>query len=78
VPTENHQEGFSFSGAIVIIVLDQVATAQADVKAAQQVLADVRKVFSDRAQAQKAARGAAGKAKAKASTTRRAKAKASP
>lgn len=72
VPTENHQEGSTFSGAIA--VLDQVATAQADVKAAQQVLADVRKVFSERAQAQKAARAAAGKSKASAKKSAKTKA----
>ena len=62
------------------MLLWQVPAAQAAVKAAQQVLADVRKVFSDRAQAKKAAKEAKGlpasKAKPAAKKTPKAKVKA--
>lgn len=47
------------------------------VKAAQSVLADVRKIFAEKAQAAKAAKGE-GVPKAKAAAKRTAKAKASP
>ena len=55
----------------------QVAVVQNAVKAAQSVLADVRKIFAEKAQAAKAAKGE-GVPKAKAAAKRTAKAKASP
>lgn len=70
----NHQTLDFFIGFDSIIVLRQVAQVQSDIKAAQSVLADVRKIFSERAQAKKAARAANPKATAK----RVAKAKAAP
>ena len=60
-----------------VLACHQVADVQNAVKAAQQVLADVRKVFSDKAATAKAAKGQ-GAAKARAAAKRSPKAKSNP
>ena len=73
----DHKQAEVVSCSEQLIACGQVADVQANVKAAQQVLTDVRKVFAEKAEAAKAAKGE-GAPKAKAGAKRAAKAKAAP
>ena len=80
----DEKKGINFLCA-TLLLRHQVGDVQSAVKAAQQVLADVRKIFAEKVQANRAAKGegagqpkAAAKRSAKGSAKGSAKAKAKP